>query len=115
MILTIIFASAHYLALGIGLGSIFMRGRYLRSLRLRQDLNTDLRRLFAADNFWGLAALLWIGTGLMRAFGGLEKGTSYYLHNPMFWVKMALFGLVFDPAHGVYFVDDASNTLNLLH
>jgi DNA-binding beta-propeller fold protein YncE len=27
----------------------------------------------------------------------------------------ALFGLVFDPAHGVYFVDDATNTLNLLH
>ena len=27
----------------------------------------------------------------------------------------ALFGLVFVPAHGVYFVDDASNTLNLLH
>jgi len=26
-----------------------------------------------------------------------------------------LFGLVFDPAHGVYFVDDASNTVNLLH
>jgi hypothetical protein len=27
----------------------------------------------------------------------------------------ALFGLVFDPAHGLYYVDDASNTLNLLH
>jgi hypothetical protein len=27
----------------------------------------------------------------------------------------ALFGLVFDPAHGIYFVDDATNTLNLLH
>jgi hypothetical protein len=27
----------------------------------------------------------------------------------------ALFGLVFDPAHGVYYVDDATNTLNLLH
>jgi hypothetical protein len=27
----------------------------------------------------------------------------------------ALFGLVFDPAHGVYFVDDATNTMNLLH
>jgi hypothetical protein len=27
----------------------------------------------------------------------------------------ALFGLVFDPAHGVYFVDDVSNTVNLLH
>jgi hypothetical protein len=27
----------------------------------------------------------------------------------------ALFGLTFDPTAGVYFVDDASNTLNLLH
>jgi hypothetical protein len=27
----------------------------------------------------------------------------------------ALFGLVFDPVHGVYYVDDATNTLNLLH
>ncbi len=27
----------------------------------------------------------------------------------------ALFGLAFDPAAGVYFVDDAGNTLNLLH
>jgi DNA-binding beta-propeller fold protein YncE len=26
-----------------------------------------------------------------------------------------LFGLVFDPNHGVYFVDDGTNTLNLLH
>ena len=27
----------------------------------------------------------------------------------------ALFGLVFDPARGVYYVDDAMNTMNLLH
>ncbi|HSY06986.1 MAG TPA: hypothetical protein VK820_00445 [Steroidobacteraceae bacterium] len=27
----------------------------------------------------------------------------------------ALFGLVFDPAHGIYYVDDATNMLNLLH
>src|SRR5215472_3100624 len=27
----------------------------------------------------------------------------------------ALFGLVLDPRHGVYYVDDATNTLNLLH
>lgn len=27
----------------------------------------------------------------------------------------ALFGLVFDPAHGLYYVDDATNTVNLLH
>lgn len=27
----------------------------------------------------------------------------------------ALFGLIFDPAHGLYYVDDATNTVNLLH
>jgi DNA-binding beta-propeller fold protein YncE len=27
----------------------------------------------------------------------------------------ALFGLAFDPAHGVYFVDDDTNTFKLLH
>ena len=27
----------------------------------------------------------------------------------------ALFGLAFDPSRGVYFVDDNTNTLNLLH
>jgi hypothetical protein len=27
----------------------------------------------------------------------------------------ALFGLIYTPGHGVYFVDDATNTLNLLH
>lgn len=27
----------------------------------------------------------------------------------------ALFGLVFDPMHGIWYVDDATNTLNLLH
>jgi hypothetical protein len=27
----------------------------------------------------------------------------------------ALFGLVYDPAHGIYYVDDNTNTENLLH
>jgi putative membrane protein len=33
---------------------------------------------------------VWIGTGLVRAFGGLEKGSVYYLHNHLFWAKMTL-------------------------
>jgi putative membrane protein len=45
---------------------------------------------FFADNFWDLAALLWISTGCYRALGGLEKGTSYYLNNSYFWLKMVL-------------------------
>lgn len=30
----------------------------------------------------------------MRAFGGYEKGTDYYLHQPLFHLKMTLFVLI---------------------
>ena len=83
--LTVAFAALHYLALGIGVAGIWIRARGFRA--------RDLATVFYGDNLWGIAALLWIGTGLGRAFGGLEKGTDWYLHNPMFHVKMGLFGL----------------------
>jgi putative membrane protein len=51
-----------------------------------------LKRVFYADTWWGIAAILWIGTGLARAFGGLEKGSLYYIHNYLFRAKMT--GLV---------------------
>jgi putative membrane protein len=54
-----------------------------------------LNEVFKIDNLWGLAALLWIATGLWRAFGGLGKGSHYYLHSNIFIAKMALFLLVF--------------------
>ena len=41
-----------------------------------------------------MAALLWIVTGLIRAFGGFEKGTAYYLSNHLFWAKMGLLGAI---------------------
>ncbi len=47
--------------------------------------------MLAADNVWGIAGLLWITTGLLRAFGGLEKGAAFYLSSHLFWTKMALF------------------------
>jgi putative membrane protein len=82
-----VISSLHLLALAIGLPAVFLRGRALRA-----PLDADgLRRVLAADNAWGLAAGLWIVTGLLRAFGGLEKGAEFYLHSPLFWVKMALF------------------------
>jgi putative membrane protein len=86
-------SALHVLALGMGLGGIFARGRALRAL-VRGDAAAVPRVLFA-DNFWGIAALLWIVTGLTRAFGGIEKGRDFYLYNGFFWVKMALFTLVF--------------------
>ena len=83
-------SSLHLLALGIGLPAVFLRGRALKG-RLDAD---GLRRLLAADNLWGIAAALWIVTGLLRAFGGLEKGTEFYLRSPLFWTKMALFAII---------------------
>jgi len=88
--LSAVVSSLHLLALAIGLPAVFLRGRALKG-RLDAD---GLRRVLAADNVWGIAAGLWIVTGLLRAFGGLEKGTEFYLHSPLFWVKMGLFVLV---------------------
>ena len=77
------FAALHLLALGIGLGAVWARGLALSG-------TPDLKRAFYADNWWGGAAILWIATGLVRVFAGLEKATSYYVHNTFFQVKMAL-------------------------
>jgi uncharacterized membrane protein len=49
----------------------------------------------AADSLWGVAAASWIITGLVRAFAGIEKASTFYTHNGFFLVKMALFLTVF--------------------
>lgn len=83
-------AAIHLLGLGLGLGAIWSRSRALRN---PSEPNNIQRALFA-DTLWGVAALLWIATGLARAFAGLEKGSAYYLTNNAFWMKMILLGLV---------------------
>jgi putative membrane protein len=89
------FSALHVLALAIGFGAVFARGRRLRDLRRTPDDPGVLARLLQADAFWGLAALLWIATGVVRVFGGLEKQPGFYVRNGFFWVKMTLFLLVF--------------------
>ena len=79
-------ASAHLLALGIGLGAIWIRARALGGA---PDLRS-IRHALVADTWWGAAAGIWIGTGLLRAFGGFEKGADYYLHSHAFLGKMAI-------------------------
>jgi putative membrane protein len=90
LVLRWLVATLHLLALPLGLAAVWARSRTLRSTRSV----ADLPRVFVADNLWGLAAILWIGTGLLRAFAGLEKGTAYYLHDRVFGVKMALLIIV---------------------
>ena len=92
MLIRWLFAAVHLLALGIGLGAVWGRARALGGLRPAEGAAVDavgLRRVFYADNWWAVAAVVWIGTGLVRAFGGLEKGSVYYLHNTWFLAKMA--------------------------
>jgi putative membrane protein len=78
-------AALHLLALVIGAGAISVRASALRSLR-----NELLPTVFRADALWGMAAALWIGTGLWRVFGGFEKGSIYYFGSMAFSFKMLL-------------------------
>jgi putative membrane protein len=90
MFVRILFATLHLLGLGIGLGAIYARGRGLRGPFDEERLG----RIFLADTFWAVAAGLWIITGLIRAFSGLEKGSAYYLSNTYFLIKMALLAVI---------------------
>ncbi len=86
MLVRWIFAALHLLGLGVGLGAVWARARALRG-----PLDpAGFRRVFYADGWWGAAAAIWIGTGLVRMIGGLEKSMGYYLQNHLFWGKMAL-------------------------
>ena len=68
---------------------------FLRGKALAGPLDqAGWRRLLAADNAWGIAAALWIASGLARVFFG-GKETVFYWRNGFFWIKMTLFALVF--------------------
>lgn len=83
--LAAILSALHVLALAIGLPAVYLRGRALRA--------GDVAAVLRADNAWGIAAILWWTTGPLRAFGGFEKGTDWYLDQPLFHLKLGLFGL----------------------
>jgi putative membrane protein len=89
--LRLLLAALHFLALGIGLGAIWGRAR-----ALSRPLDTNgLRDVFRNDAWWGVAAALWVTTGLARVFGPFEKGTAYYMTSPFFHAKLGLFLVVF--------------------
>jgi putative membrane protein len=90
VIISALLSAIHVLTLALGLGAVFGRGR---ALAVPLD-EAGWRRLLAADNLWGLAAVLWLASGLGRVFFG-GKEPAFYWHNGLFWLKLALFGLVF--------------------
>ncbi|HEX7931469.1 MAG TPA: DUF2214 family protein [Paraburkholderia sp.] len=86
MLVRWLLAALHLLAYGFALASILRRTWALR----RATVPAALRSLFRADTRWGISAVVLIVTGLMRVFGSYEKGANYYLHEPLFHVKMTL-------------------------
>jgi putative membrane protein len=86
-----ILSALHLLALAIGLPAIWARTRALKG-----PFDGDgLRRVLVADSWWGVAAVLWIVTGPLRAFGPFEKGAAFYLGTWLFHLKLGLFALIF--------------------
>jgi putative membrane protein len=79
-------AAVHLMALALGIGALLQRARALAAAEREEQL----KRVLFWDNLYGLVAVIWLGSGVWRAFGGLEKGTDYYLSNHAFWGKMLL-------------------------
>ncbi len=95
MIISGLLSAGHIWAFGLGLGAVFMRGYFLKQIRANPTaVGQNLSRVFIADNLWGLAFVLWLATGLTRAFAGFEKGSEFYLQSTSFWVKMGLLLLI---------------------
>ena len=88
--LRVTLAALHLIALGIGLGAIWSRARILA----RQADLAALRRALLADTLWGISAILWIGSGLWRWLGSVEKPAGYYVHNQLFLTKMGFLVLI---------------------
>jgi putative membrane protein len=89
MIVAALLSAIHLLTLALGLGAVVWRGRALARLG-----NGGWEDVLTADTAWGLAAGLWIASGIARLFFG-GKGVGFYTHNGFFWIKMALFAAVF--------------------
>ncbi|MER2564513.1 MAG: DUF2214 family protein [Myxococcaceae bacterium] len=92
MLSAALLSTFHLFALVLGLSGVAIRWRQLR--RLVTD-PTALEPMLVGDNLWGVAAILWLVTGLLRAFGSFEKGSGYYLNSGAFLLKLGLFSVVF--------------------
>lgn len=84
-------AAIHLLAFALGLWGVLVRGSAFSRLAAG---TAQVRNVLVADNVWGISAIVLLITGLMRAFGGFEKGTDYYLQQPLFHLKMTLFVII---------------------
>jgi len=71
------------------------------TLRLFALRRKDVAATRVGDNGNGIGALLLYGSGLWRLFWELEKPTSFYTDNPVFWLKVGLLSVATNPTAGV--------------
>lgn len=88
--LRIALAVVHLVGMAVAVGSVYSRARALNDLRDRDSL----RRGFVADNWWGISFGILVATGLWRALASLEKTSSYYWSNHVFYAKMGLLAAI---------------------
>lgn len=86
----VLFNYGHFLGLAAFLAALAVEW----ALFARRVDGRTARRLALADLVYGLAAVLVIGTGLLKVFAG-DKPAVYYGHNPFFHVKLTVFVLIF--------------------
>ena len=63
------------------------------ALLCRPVAPADVRTLARLDIAYGATAVAILAVGFARVFFG-AKGSAFFLHNPVFWLKIALFGVV---------------------
>ena len=82
-------AYIHYLSFMVCFGALAIERKLLTSSPSRQEAIS----LIVTDIFYGLAALILLGSGILRVlyFG---QGSEFYTQNPFFWIKISIFILV---------------------
>ena len=88
-----LFAYGHYFSI-IGIVCVILTERW--TLENGPNLSEDEEnRLAIADTFYGLVGVLILYTGYYRLSDpSLGKGTDFYIHEPVFWLKMAMVGVL---------------------
>jgi putative membrane protein len=82
-------AYLHYLSLGLIFASLTTE-----LLTLKQELtNKEAWRILIADTIYGIAGITILVTGILRVLY-FEKGSEFYTHQPVFWMKISVFIVV---------------------
>ncbi len=89
MIIDSLLAYLHFIAV-----FLFFAFLTVEAMLLRQDADARSVALLARTDLWlGPSAVLVVLTGIARVMFG-AKGSAFYVDNPVFWAKVALFAAV---------------------